>query len=223
MMDPKILDKIRKCLALGSSPNEHEAAAGLRQAQKLMQMHGVTDDTLRLAEVAEARAKASTWEHMKGWESDLAWTVGNIFGCQSYYTPGASYLRELGNWTFYGPKGRQELAAYAFTVLQRIVVKKRTAFVATLPAHWSRGRKSSEAESFVAGFLSTVRSSCAALAPDPEETKTLAVYTEKLGLTVKTRKYGGGSADARDAGAAAGKGVSLHRPMNGAEERRMLK
>ena len=42
MADDKILDKIKKCLVLASSANEHEAAAALRQAQKLMEAHGIS-------------------------------------------------------------------------------------------------------------------------------------------------------------------------------------
>ena len=32
----KIIDKIKKCMALGNSSNANEAAAALRQAQKMM-------------------------------------------------------------------------------------------------------------------------------------------------------------------------------------------
>lgn len=221
-MDPKILDKIRKCLALCTSPNEHEAAAGLRQAQKLMQMHGVTDMDIKTAAVAEARAKASTWEHMKSWESSLAWTVGKIFGCKSYYTAGSSWRKELGDWAFYGPKGRQELASHAFTVLQRIVVKRRAKFVAGLPEHWSRGRKGAEAEAYISGFLATVLTQCAPLVPDAEETEALTLYGTKRGLVTKTFTGRGGSMDAYNAGRADGSNNSLHVPMNGANETRRL-
>ena len=55
-MSEKILDKIKKCLALASSANEHEAAAALRQAQKLMQAHGLTDQ-----DVAAAQASICAW------------------------------------------------------------------------------------------------------------------------------------------------------------------
>ncbi|MFC0020178.1 DUF2786 domain-containing protein [Neisseria gonorrhoeae] len=37
----KVLDKIKKCLALGRSANEHEAAQALRQAQALMEKYKV--------------------------------------------------------------------------------------------------------------------------------------------------------------------------------------
>lgn len=42
----KALDKIKKCLALSKSSNPHEAAAALRQAQKLMHAHDITEREL---------------------------------------------------------------------------------------------------------------------------------------------------------------------------------
>lgn len=39
-VDPKILSKIKKCLALSASSNENEAAIALRQAQRLMAEFG---------------------------------------------------------------------------------------------------------------------------------------------------------------------------------------
>ena len=59
MEHEKIIDKIKKCLALSNSDNPHEAAAGLRQAQKLMQMHGLNELDIELSDVQEMRAKAS--------------------------------------------------------------------------------------------------------------------------------------------------------------------
>jgi hypothetical protein len=36
VIDPKILNKIKKCLALGASANPNEAAVAMRQAHALM-------------------------------------------------------------------------------------------------------------------------------------------------------------------------------------------
>ena len=41
MIDKALLAKIRKCLALARSANEHEAAAALAKARQLMEEHGV--------------------------------------------------------------------------------------------------------------------------------------------------------------------------------------
>ncbi len=61
------LKKIKKCLALSRSANEHEAAAALRQAQALMREHGLREKDVSLADVAEVKVKAcstaaNAWE-----------------------------------------------------------------------------------------------------------------------------------------------------------------
>ena len=43
----KKLDMIRKLLALGSSPNEHEAKAALRKAVELMDLHGLSGEAVQ--------------------------------------------------------------------------------------------------------------------------------------------------------------------------------
>ena len=55
----KILDKIKKCLALSASSNEHEAEAALRQARKMMETHGITDLDIQAAEAEERRMQGA--------------------------------------------------------------------------------------------------------------------------------------------------------------------
>lgn len=56
-IDPKTLSKIKKCLALSSSDNPHEAAAAMRQAKALMDKHGVSANHITMSEIGEATAK----------------------------------------------------------------------------------------------------------------------------------------------------------------------
>lgn len=44
MSKEKIIDKIKKCLALGNSPNANEASVAKRQAKMLMLKHGISMD-----------------------------------------------------------------------------------------------------------------------------------------------------------------------------------
>lgn len=53
------LAKIKKCLALSKSANEHEAAQALKHAQFLMSEFGLTELDVSLAEVSEERIKAT--------------------------------------------------------------------------------------------------------------------------------------------------------------------
>lgn len=58
MTRDEALQKIKKCLALAASPEQHEAAAAMRQAQKLMQQFGLSEVDVSLADVSEAGQKA---------------------------------------------------------------------------------------------------------------------------------------------------------------------
>lgn len=61
----KVLDKIRKCLALSKSSNEYEAATALRQAQKMMMANGLSHDDVGLTEYLSAQV-ITDYEFPKG-------------------------------------------------------------------------------------------------------------------------------------------------------------
>ena len=65
MIDPKVLGKIKKCLALSSSDNPHEAAAAMRQAHALMAAHGVSAEQITMADIGEAHASSRTMARNK--------------------------------------------------------------------------------------------------------------------------------------------------------------
>ncbi len=89
----KVIQRIRKCLALGTSPEPHEAAAALRQARKLMDQYGISDDQVKLADVNEKSASAGRdAQTPPSWITDLARIICEAFGVARYY-----------NATFVGP------------------------------------------------------------------------------------------------------------------------
>ncbi|WP_304672555.1 DUF2786 domain-containing protein [Neisseria bergeri] len=49
----KVLEKIKRCLALGESANEHEVAQAIRQAQILMKKYGISEMDVELSAVTE--------------------------------------------------------------------------------------------------------------------------------------------------------------------------
>ncbi len=53
-----VLKKIKKCMALSGSANEHEAAAALRQARALMEKFNLSAETVLASTVGESRVKA---------------------------------------------------------------------------------------------------------------------------------------------------------------------
>lgn len=97
----KILDKIKKCLALSASSNEHEAEAALRQARKLMEAHGITDLDVQAAEADERRAKSGAKNQPSNWETMLACKIADAFGCRVIFSGG--FWSRPGEWCFIGP------------------------------------------------------------------------------------------------------------------------
>lgn len=139
-IDPKILGKIKKCLALASSDNANEAATALRQAHALMSLHGVSVEHITMAEIGEGAAKSRTMSRSKPaqWEGALASVVGLAFGCQLMFsrapkkTAKRTASRQLNDakFIFVGITSQAQVAAYTFDVLARKCKKARAEWIA---------------------------------------------------------------------------------------------
>jgi hypothetical protein len=124
-IDPKVLGKIKKCLALSRSNNPNEAATALRQAHALMAKHGVSSHEVVMSDIGEGEAISRTMARDKPaeWEMRLAAKVGKAFGCRMLVSKhvlrnGRGHLNE-GRYVFIGLKDKAEIAAYTATVLIR--------------------------------------------------------------------------------------------------------
>ena len=108
-MDNKtVLEKIKKCLALSQSANEHEAAQALKQAQALMRKYELSEHDVELSKVTEAGAERRVARSLSTWQWGVGYLVADVFGC--YFYKEGKVVR------FYGLGNRAELAAYAFDV-----------------------------------------------------------------------------------------------------------
>jgi hypothetical protein len=113
----ELLRKIRACLRLSTSANEHEAAAALRQARFLMDRHGVSHAEALAGEVSEREAKtARRGEELHGSMNALIRLVEHSFRCRSVVNCGRGSAITV---TFFGTGADAEVAAYAFEVLRR--------------------------------------------------------------------------------------------------------
>ena len=59
MTRDEAMARVRKCFRLGRSPNPHEAAAALRQAQALMRAHGIRHLSIETVQSKGRRLHAS--------------------------------------------------------------------------------------------------------------------------------------------------------------------
>ena len=91
-LDQVMLDRVRKLLALASSPNAHEAAAAAALAQTLIARHrlqawldaeqAATDDAEPIEDARDAPLEAS--KRLRKWKVVLASALAEANGCMAY-------------------------------------------------------------------------------------------------------------------------------------------
>lgn len=159
-----LLAKIRKCLALAKSSNEHEAAAALAKARALMDEHGLSLDDIALSEMGEAKAKGTQAQRPPLWETALCLTVRHALGCK--VVVGADLHRH-----YIGPGPAPEIASYAFSVLFRQIKAARQEYVRTHLKRCKPGRKRQRADIFCEAWAlavySKVKALMSAVQPNP--------------------------------------------------------
>jgi hypothetical protein len=177
-----IISKIRKCLALSKSANEHEAAAALKQAQALMAKYGVDDAALLAAEASEVDAKSGAKKSPTGWETMLAHTVSDAFACKILFVSNW----KMGAWRFIGCGPAAEIARYAFEVLLRQIKKERAAFVLSGCKRLKTINKTRRADLFCDAWVSAVGRQVAQFAGSDKDQMAIAAYMEKNYSTLKS-------------------------------------
>jgi hypothetical protein len=150
----KIIGKIKKCLALSASSNEHEAAAALQHAKKLMEAHGISDLDMQAAEATEARARAGAVKSPANWEACLAGTIADAFACRIIFTYNG--VSDCGEWAFIGTGAAPEVAEYAFRVLFRQAKTARAEHIKTRLKRCKPGTKTRRADLYSEGWVRSV-------------------------------------------------------------------
>lgn len=178
-MDRKVLDKIKKCLRLAQSSNANEAAAAMRQAQKLMAMHGVTVDDVAISDVDSHMAKAGAGKTPPSHVAMLANMVAGAFGAEIVYAPTWDGERWVGRVEFYGVNGAAEVAGYAFEVLGRQLKRDRNAYLATLNKRIKRATKVRRGDLYAQAWVNAVASQVVPHKRSEAEDKIIAAYQAK--------------------------------------------
>ena len=118
----RIVEKVRKCLALAGSDAPNEAATALRQARSLMEQYGIDE---RLVDVEGVQARNGRGESAARWRVMLGDMVCDALGVRMIQIP----RRGAADVEFVGVVPRPEIAAYAFDVLRRQLEGDRRKFV----------------------------------------------------------------------------------------------
>jgi hypothetical protein len=226
------LKKIKKCLALAKSSNPHEAAAAMRQAQKLMAEHQVTEVDVGLADVAEATVKTQLKTATK-WEGTLARMIADAFGCEyfgiksRYLTHGLSMATKR-EYVFVGMGAASQVAAYAYDVLARQCGRDRLAHIQKQPKSCKPITKTARGDEFALGWVYGVHGLVERFAGAERNQALIGQYmaTKYPDLTttkIKSRAVGRNVRYAdQAAGHSAGQKAQLNRGLDGVAQQGLL-
>ena len=151
--------KIKKCLALSRSAEVHEAAAAMRQAQKLMTQFDVEEREISLTDVHEVVVKSRSVSVVR-WQAWLARVCAESFGCDHFtQMKWATTLTSRGawrrhrHWVFVGLNSAPSVAGYAYEVLARQCDLARKAHIAKQPKHCKPITKTVRGDTFAEGWV----------------------------------------------------------------------
>lgn len=228
------LSKIKKCLALAKSSNPHEAAAGMRQAQKLMAEHGLSETDVTLADVGEHGAKLRM-KTITTWENLLARKVAEAFGCDFIIKTTARQIGYLPrsiqrdrSFNFIGVGAAPQVAAYAYEVLGRQCAKARSEHIAKQPKNCKPITKTARGDEFAFGWVMAVQALLDQVAGNEAnklliEQYTQACYPDLTTANTKDRTKGRNiSTNDLHQGIQAGKSAQLNRGVGGVQQRELL-
>lgn len=217
----KALEKIKKCLALGKSANEHEAPQALKQAQALMRKYELDEHDVELSGIAKAGAERKVAYTMTDWQWGVGHLVAGVFGCGCY--------AQGKTMRFFGLGSRAELAAYAFDVVYRQINAARRKFLREEVKARLKKHRAYLADQYCEGWLDGASGAVREFAMAEKETALMKEYEDNLALReAKTRSVcaAGRLAEAGSEAAAMGwrdgKDVQLHHAMNGADGVRQI-
>lgn len=144
----RIFEKVRKCLALSKSANEHEAAAALRHARALMDKHGLTISDDEIFRMRDTIRESKHVRHPR-WAVQLAGAVGRAFSCSVY----TGYRKVI----FVGQESCSEVAGYSFDILLRQLEGARKAFLGDPRLKYAdRAAKKKLGQAFAEGWVEGV-------------------------------------------------------------------
>lgn len=181
MTRDELLAKIRKCLALSASANEHEAAAALAKARALMDEHGIVESDVQFADISESEAKRKGGAKPTAWHVALIDMVAGVFACEVYLSKGAV------NFAGAGPD--PEIASYAYARLAGVLARHRRAYIATNLKRCKPATKTARADWYCQGWVRGVHVNVLCIVPERRECplarqwlaerKTLATITAR--------------------------------------------
>jgi len=216
----RIMEKIRKCFALGKSSEPHEAAAAIRQAQKLMEAYNISQDEIMGMEVRDERVVTPEppKRKMPLYLSSIVMICCRAFGCEAVFE---WHITEEGRRKqavrYFGKNNAPVMAGYAHEVMWRAMMRCWKLYVKNNPYDINPNDRGS----FWIGWLQGVEQKIIDFAMTDEEKDAIkSKMDQSFGKLSKAdiTKPKSISGRAARAGLSASEDFDIHRPVGGSAE-----
>lgn len=171
MMDKKernkVVDKIKKLMALSESSNEHEAALALQRAKDLLDKYNLTNQDLIIQEVVEIEGYSSSHETI--WIISLGNAISEYFNCEFLSKSGRMRGKREVRYSFVGLEIDGEIAKYAFDYVITTINRMRNIYAKGLHKKLSRSDKINLGRSYRLGLIKAVRNKLEVFADNHKE------------------------------------------------------
>jgi len=213
----RVLERIRKLLALAGSPNQHEAEIAMRKAHELMLRHNIEATTARVERSYELRHLGDPHKRRTRVESDVAGLLSEFFFVKVIRVP--VYLPRLGRsglvYEIAGTHANVEMASHVYAFL-----------LATAERLWAENRHDARVRSgrdrlvYQSGVVGGFRDKLLSERVDLKQTglvwvgdRTLDGFYRARHPRITTRRQRRSINGAHAAGREAGRTVVLHKPV----------
>ena len=219
----RILDKIKKLMALANSSNPHEAANALRKAQALMSQYQLSQLDVDLSAIGEQSAKmANKSLKQPKWSVMLTQLICQAFGVEAY----ASYSPFGCSMNFIGRNDLVEVAAYCYTVLSRQLVKARKEYQTELNNRLKPSTKTARADLFCEGWCLGVYQQVNKLSLNEKEKELIQQFKSINHKNLESGQVRNAKGTSRDNSAMSdgyqvGRSVQLNAGVNGQEQAKL--
>lgn len=218
----KILDKIKKLMALSKSGNSHEAANALKKAQAYMREHNISDDDVDLMDCEEGLFTLTTQKPPQ-WILQLINLVGDVFGCEPALSWDHTVCPPKRAVLYVGIGPNAQLASYCFDVLHVQLRKDRQTFVRNQPKQCKPKTKRLRGDAYAEHWCHAVRGKVQKLVVCDNHQALIKRYMhERVYEGAEPKSYTPGGQPkgnkfnhARAAGWLDGKRANLHNPVTG--------
>ncbi|PAS33390.1 hypothetical protein CGT72_10005 [Vibrio cholerae] len=221
-MNPKHLEKIKKCFDLTKSSNPNEAANALAMARKLMRKYGLSDEDIEFIEMGETTSKSRIQTKPTLYVNFLLGNIADVFQVLPLVVQ-----TDLGAFPeFIGRKEAAMMAAYAFDVLYRQMMNARKLYLLTLNPRMLKKNKTVRADRYCEGWVVSVVGNLKPESLPKEEEAHIRSYIDNrfkgkaLDVAKVNRRSGGRDSDFYS-GVTDGRNVQVNTPVNGREQHKI--